>query len=515
MFQWFQLSWEVVKKRAQGVAITLITIFPTHSQAVDWDNFRGPAGNGISPEQGLTTWSTTGPQLLWKVPLNHGYSTFTSHGNRVYTQVTRAIGDSDKEVCLALDGTTGKELWAATIDGTDYDYGAGSGDGPRSTPVYYNGRIEVLSSFLTLVSLDAITGKEVWRRDLKTDFGGQVIAWQNSASPVVEDGRIFLNANGAPNTCLALKAEDGSLLWQATTEKTTHATPVLATILGTRQIVFLTQDGLVALQPTDGKELWRFKFPYSTSTGASPVIYEDMVYCSAAYGVGAAVARISQSNGKFSATQVWKKTTFKNHWGTPVCHHGYLYGLYGDSAYNTAPLKCIEMATGTEQWSQAGFGLGGLILVDGKLLVQSDAGEMVLAEATPDAYTELGRFQAVEGKSWNAPALSNGRLYARSISEGACYELIPQTTAAPLRWMTLLRPSATRFQWLIGATDDTQIEDSRLGKISILSSRIASTNVSDWSTAAVQLSLTNGYISVEGEFDSTIPLRFFKVVEEP
>lgn len=492
----------------------VLAILTAHSvQAVNWDNFRGPGGDGISPEQGLTTWPASGPRLIWKSQVNNGFSTFSVHGGKAYTQVTRTMGDAEREVCLALDAATGAELWAVDIDRTDYDSGSGEGDGPRSTPVYYEGRIFVLSSFLVLVALDANSGQELWRKDLANIYGGEAITWQNSASPVISDGLIFLNANGSPNTILALSVTDGSLVWKATKEPMTHATPVFATIHGIRQLIFLTQNGLLSLNPADGTQLWRYTFPYNTSTGASPVVCDDMVYCSAAYGVGAAVAKISLTDGKFSAQTLWSNSQM-NHWSTPVCYNGYLYGLYGNGAYNTAPLKCLEMASGVSRWSRSGFGLGGLILAEGKLIVQSDVGEIALVEASPTAYKELARFQAVDGKSWNAPALSNGRLYARSISEAACYELYT-ISQPPLRWMAYSQPAANRFAWFINSSDDTAIDASRLSKISVLTSSSASTNSADWTAAEVQMTLTNGTIRVDGAIDAATPLRLYRIAEQP
>ena len=424
------------------------------------------------------------------------------------------MSGSDREVCVALDSATGQPLWTAVIDTARYDAGGDSGDGPRSTPVYYRNRLYVLSSRLKLACLDAATGATVWNKDLTALYGGRVIPWQNSASPVIEEGRIFLNANGSPQTCLALSAEDGSLLWKATSYATTHATPVLATILGVRQVVFLTQYGLVALSPDQGRELWRYKFPYNTSTGASPVVYDDMVYCSAAYNVGAAVVRIGKAGEQFTVTELWRRPReLMNHWGTPVCHQGYLYGLYGNGAYYTAPLKCVEMATGNEMWSQPDFGLGGLILADGKLLVLSENGELVMVDTDPRAYTELARFQALEDKCWNIPVLSNGRLYARSIQEGACFELFAPVLPK-LRWISWERPAPDRFQWLVGTDDATPADATRLGNLRVLRSPVLSPNAGDWSAYSVQMTLTNGLICLEGEIEPNAGSSFFKVIEE-
>jgi hypothetical protein len=200
----------------------------------------------------------------------------------------------------------------------------------------------------------------------------------------------------------------------------TQSTPVAATLLGQRQIIFFTQSGLVSVVPQTGAVLWRFPFRFSVSAAISPVVSGDMVYCSAGYGIGSSACRISKSANGFAATQVWHQPfeVLASHWSTPVCANGYLYGLFGQAKFGQAPLKCVEMATGRVLWSQDGFGPGGCTLVNGHLLILSDAGDLVLVKATPAAYTEVARSHVLAGKCWNYASISNGRIYARSTKEG-------------------------------------------------------------------------------------------------
>ena len=117
-----------------------------------------------------------------------------------------------------------------------------------------------------------------------------------------------------------------------------------------------------------------------------------------------------------------------NHWSTPVCKDGYLYGLFGHKELGTGPLKCIEISTGKEMWSQSGIGTGGgMVLLDGCLLVQCDRGPILLVEATPTAYREITRAQVYGGQCWTMTAVSNGRLYARNTKEGVCLDVSAAT----------------------------------------------------------------------------------------
>ena len=109
-----------------------------------------------------------------------------------------------------------------------------------------------------------------------------------------------------------------------------------------------------------------------------------------------------------------------NHWSTPVVHDGHLYGIFEFKKYGKAPLQCVELATGEIKWAERGFGPGNCILVGEKLVVLSDAGEVAIVAAQPDAYRELARAKVLDGKCWSTPAYSDGRIYVRSTKEAAC-----------------------------------------------------------------------------------------------
>jgi outer membrane protein assembly factor BamB len=171
--------------------------------------------------------------------------------------------------------------------------------------------------------------------------------------------------------------------------------------------------------------LWRFPFRFSVATAISPVVCGDIVYCSAAYGIGTSACKISKTADGFAAEQVWHQpaNVLANHWSTPVYSEGYVYGISGQAKYGKAPLVCVEAATGKVVWSQPGFGPGGCTLVDGCVLVLSDSGDLVLVKATPAAYQEMARSHVLAGKCWNAASVSNGRIYARSTKEGASLDV--------------------------------------------------------------------------------------------
>ena len=283
-----------------------------------------------------------------------------------------------------------------------------------------------MSARLVLQSFDGATGKELWKHDLMAEFAGRNIQWQNAASPLLEGGLLYVAGGGGDSSLIAFKAEDGAVVWKAFDEKMTHATPVAATILGQRQVIFFLQSGLLAVEPKTGRELWRYKFDYSTSTAASPVVAGDTVYCSAGYGVGAGAVKIAKNGDQWTATELYRLRTNKpvcNHWSTPVLFGGNLYGMFSFKDYAKGPVKCVDIKDGSVKWEQPGFGAGQVILAGDKVLALSDAGELVLIDPQPGAYKELARAKVVEGKCWTTPVLANGRIYVRSTKEAACFDV--------------------------------------------------------------------------------------------
>ncbi len=407
--------------------------------AADWPQYRGPEGNGASPEKlAWKSWPGTGPKAVWHAKLTDGFSSFSVRDGKAFTLVSRNIDGAKREVCAALDAATGVEVWSVPVGVAKYEGGGdsgtpdnGGGDGPRSTPSVDDGKVYVMSAQLQLYCLDASNGGQIWSHDLMKENHGRNIMWENAASPLIEGNLIFVAGGGPGESLLAFNKKDGSLVWKGEDEKMTQSTPTPATICGVRQVVFLTQSGLVSVTPATGKVLWKFPFTYKVSAAVSPIVGDDIVYCSNGYNIGAAAAKITKDADGFHASEIWNVNAkaLNSHWSSPVYKDGYMYGLFGFKEYGKCPLKCVEMATGKVIWSQEGFGPGGLVLIDGQLLVLGDRGQIVVVQATTAGYNEETRFQALEGKCWNSPVVSNGRIYARSTKEGACFEISPRRAA--------------------------------------------------------------------------------------
>jgi outer membrane protein assembly factor BamB len=391
------------------------------SFAADWPQFRGATHDGSTGEKITKSWPVEGPKVAWKVPMGEGFSAVSVVGGRAYLNASKG----EQEAAIALDAKTGQELWATTLDKKIYD--RQGGNGPRSTPAIDGDRVYVFGTYLKLTCLNAADGKIVWQKDLK-EFGGREIQWGHAASPVIEGDLVFVCGGGQGQSLLAFDKKTGDVKWKAESDGPTHATPTPATIFGTRQIIFRTDRGLVSVVPTTGAVLWRYEFPHRVSSAASPIVGGDIVYVSSAYGVGAGAAKIAKDGDKWTATEIWRKQNdLMNHWTTPVYKDGHLYGLYRGGA---EALRCVELATGNVKWTKGGFGWeGATTMVDGDVLIQNNRGDLVLIKATPEGYQELSRAQPIGGQCWTMATVSNGHIFARSMTEVACLDVKPKTVA--------------------------------------------------------------------------------------
>jgi len=501
----------------------LLAVVPAIIAAADWPHYRGPAGDGSSPEPIRTDWSARSPRVVWKRAIEPAWSSITVAGGRAFTQVNRRIGGQQREVCIALDTASGAELWATEVDQALYpDAGTGNTDGPRSTPTVAGDRVYVLTSYLRLHCLRADTGQIVWTRDFLAEFPGtEVIRWQNAASPLVVGDRVFLNSNVANQRLMAVRASDGTTLWSGQNDTMTHASPVQATLGGIPQVVFVTSRGTLGLSPETGDVLWRYGFtPTSTSIAASPVVSGDIVYASCAYALGAWTAKVTRSGSTFSVgqTDFKRSSAYQNHWATPVPHEGHLYSVVERGSRS---LSCFSLAGRTNTWitSTVGSGnpgYGSLIKVGGKLVVLTERGELVLVEPDPAAYSEIARYQALSGTSWNHPAFSNGRLYARSNLEIVSLDLGAEPTPLPpLRLAAEMLPGTGRLTLRVTSTGAQALGAPEAPRIRLETAGIPSGAPPVWKATALRFLATPAGGALEAVMDAPAESLLLRVAEGP
>lgn len=371
------------------------------AQATDWLSWRGPTKNGLTSETGwITKWSASGPRKLWTAQVGTGYSSVTVRGNRVYTTGNR--GSRDTVFCLNADN--GRPLWQYSYAVPQRNYGGDPNPGGTgATPVLDGGSLHILSREALAICLNADTGKLIWQRDLRRETGAEVPNWGFTGSPLVDGNLVVYNVG---THGVALNKSNGAVAWKSGGGKAGYATPVSYTAGNQKGLAIFAGSGLVAVNPANGKQLW--SFPWETSydvNAADPVFSGDSVFISSNYGKGAALLRLSGGR----PSQVWQNRYMRNHFNGCVWVNGFLYGTDEQNA-----LKCLDAQNGRERWTLRGTGKGGLIAADGKLIVLTEDGDLLVAAADPNKYTEIARAKVLSGLCWTHPVLANGKIYCRN-----------------------------------------------------------------------------------------------------
>jgi len=379
----------------------------------EWPGFRGPARDGvvhgirIDPD-----WQASPPAEIWRRAIGPGWSSFAVDGDRIYTQEQR--GDNEIVACYSL--LTGEPLWMH-LDATRF-WESNGGPGPRGTPTLSDHRVYAFGATGVLNALDADSGAVVWQRDARTDTGAQLPDWGFASSPLVMDDVVIVAVGGQ---LVAYDRATGVPSWMGRPGGFSYSSPQLATIDGVPQVLLLGGDGARAVAPSDGSVLWKHDWAGGSIVQPAVIGGSDILINAIGLTGGAGTRRLAIEHGPagWSARELWTSNGLKPYFNDFVVHDGYAYGFDGSI------LSSIDLADGHRAWKGGRYGAGQLILLADQhlLLVLTEEGGLALVDATPDGYTEIARAPAIEGKTWNHPALVGDVLLVRNGEEMAAFRL--------------------------------------------------------------------------------------------
>jgi len=398
------------RKMVCAVVCGVLCCVVLSARAGDWPVYHGPKYDLTSTETGWTTdWPADGPKELWRVDVGIGFSAASVANGKVYTMGNKKLQGKETDIVWCLDAETGKTLWEHS-----YPCRLGKFPGPRITPTVDGDRVYTLSREGLLLCLDANTGKVKWSKNTRKEYGAKQTRfnWGFASSPRLFGEKLILDIGPT----VALNKVTGDKIWVAGNDESGFSSVTTSEIDGKTYVNAFNAAGLVLLDIETGKEQARFpwgsKKSYFINT-ASPIFKDGKIFISAGYGIGCALVKADKSGLK----AIYKNTDMGNHCATCVLHEGHLYGLHGQNG-RKGSLVCMEFDTGKVVWEQKGMTPGSLMMADGKLLVQLDHGELLVAEATPAGYKELARTKVLSKRCWNYAVLSNGRIYCRGNDTG-------------------------------------------------------------------------------------------------
>ncbi|HUS10224.1 MAG TPA: PQQ-binding-like beta-propeller repeat protein [Pyrinomonadaceae bacterium] len=377
----------------------------------DWPGFRGAERDGVvRGVQIKTDWSTSPPVELWRQPIGPGWSSFAVRGDLLYTQEQRG----NDEVVACYNVTNGKPVWKHRDPVRFWESNAGAG--PRGTPTLSNDRLYTLGATGIVNALEAVNGAVVWSRNAASDTGAKLPGWGFSGSPLVVGNVVIVATAGK---LVAYDLATGEPRWFGPDGGSGYSSPQLFTIQGVPQIVMLSGTGATSVAPSDGKRLWEYPLPSGARIVQPALTADGDVLTHDGEGNEMRRLAVAQGPGGWTVAERWASFGLNPYFNDFVVHNGHAFGFSGSN------LACIDLKDGARKWKGGRYGNGQLVLLPEQnlLLVLSEDGQLVLVGATPDQFTELARFPAIEGKTWNHPVVVGDIVLARNGQEMAAFRL--------------------------------------------------------------------------------------------
>ncbi len=379
----------------------------------DWPGFRGPGRDsvirGVSIE---TDWTKSPPVELWRRPIGPGWSSFAVAGDLLYTQEQRG----EDEIVACYNAKTGEPVWQHR-DATRF-YESNGGAGPRGTPTLRDGRLYSFGATGILNVLDAGDGSLVWSRNVSSDADVAVPGWGFTSSPLIMNDVVIVAAEGK---LVAYELATGEPRWFGLDGGGGYSSPHPLTIDGVEQVMFQTGTGVISVAPADGTILWEHPWPGFRIVQPAVITGGDLLVNTTGPAAGISTRRLAVAHeaGGWSVEERRTSIRLKPYFNDFVIHEAHAFGFDGRI------LACIDLEDGKLEWKGGRYGHGQLVLLSdqGLLLVLSEEGEPALVSAAPDKFTELARFPAIEGKTWNHPVLVNDILLVRNGEEMAAFRL--------------------------------------------------------------------------------------------
>ncbi len=383
--------------------------------AADESKWRGPLGTGAYPDE--TSWSfewpAEGPKELWRVEVGLGYSGIAVSDGRAYT-----VGNiKGEDIIFCLNANTGEVVWK-----TGYPqelvpvYNPG---GPNAPPAIDGQWLYILSKQGLLSSFDKTDGTLRWRVDLLAEADAKMPTWGFASCPIIVGDSLFLNAN---EHGIALDKNTGKILWNSPSDTCGYAAPVPMICRDESALAVLGTRTLFVVRQSDGTPLWQVDWPTKMGeNSADPIPFENKLYLSSWWGMGAAV--FDPNND--SEEPLWRNSEFQNHISSPVLHEGFFYGFDGPVHRKTEPgaLRCVDAKNGKTVWTMEGL-KGSLIVAHERLVILTNDGQLLVADATPTGYKERARANGLGKRTWHPPVLHQGRVYIRDADGAAmCLDL--------------------------------------------------------------------------------------------
>ena len=402
--------------------LTILFLLSAGEAQADWPQWRGPSRDGIVAGPAWpNTLSGDALKQVWRVDdLGPSYSGPIVTKDRIFT--TQTV-DKKSEVVTAHDRKTGKELWKASWEGsiTVPFFAARNGSWIRATPAWDGKTLFVAGIKDLLVALDGESGKELWRFDFVKEFAAAPPDFGFASSPLVDDTGVYVQAGGY---FAKLDKKTGKLLWKCLKDGggmmgSAFSSPVFAKLAGQDQVVVQTRAKLAGVDRASGKELWSKEIPsFRGMNILTPVPHGDDGIFTSTYGGNTRLLKLSSDGGNYSTKDAWS-LKYEGNMTTPVVVNGHAYLLGKDKR-----VLCVNLETGAEAWrTDERFGEYWSLVANGdKILALDQRGFLFLLKANPKEFEQVDKRKVAESETWAHVAIDGDEIVIRDLKGVAVWK---------------------------------------------------------------------------------------------
>jgi outer membrane protein assembly factor BamB len=389
--------------------------------AAEWRQWGGPTRNFQVEVPGLAeTWPEGGPTRLWSRPLGAGHSSVIVDDGRLFTlyrPLVDGAGWASEETVISLDAATGETVWEYTYPSRPMDFNFGAG--PHASPLVVGDRLFTAGTNKQLHVFDKRTGELLWSHDLVADFEAPptlirpAVKAGYGASPIAYKDMVIVTAGGPGQSVMAFRQEDGAPVWRSGDFLISPAAPILADVDGQTQLLVYGGQTINGLEPDTGTVLWTHDHETQGDMNNSTPVWGDdnILFMTSAYNGGGRAVRLSRDGMETHVEELWFNTRLAVMFANVLRLGDYLYGSSG--GFGPAIVTALHVKTGEIAWQQRGYGRSSFVHADGKVIMLTEDGHLVLARLSPTGFQVLSSATLLDTTAWTAPTLVGTTLYVR------------------------------------------------------------------------------------------------------
>ena len=388
-----------------AIVVCVVLFAASYVFAQDWPQWRGPNRDGkVSGFTAPQKWPSELTQK-WKKTVGLGDATPALVGDKLYVFVRQG----EDEVTLCLNAGDGKELWQDKYAAQAVTGAAARHPGTRSSPAVADGKVVTLGVGGILSCLDTATGKVVWRKD---EFPKAVPQFFTGMSPVVVDGMCIVHLGGKDNgAIIAFDLATGNQKWKWAGDGPAYASPVLMTVVGTKQIVVQTEKNVVGVAVADGKLLWQIPSPAQGRffNSATPIVDGQTVIYTG-QGQGTRAVKVEKQGDGFAAKELWSNADLGTGFNTPVLKDGLLFGLS-----DRGNLFCLNAQTGQAAWTDTNklSNFGAVLDAGSCLLVLPEKSGLIVFKPDGKEYAQIAQYKVADTPTYAHPIISGSLVFVK------------------------------------------------------------------------------------------------------